>query len=81
LSAAILPGVTRQRLLALARKAQISIVERRFTPCEAQAAAEAFLTAATAAAIPIVAIDGVVVGTGKPGPLTRKLAELYAQNS
>jgi D-alanine transaminase len=81
LSNAILPGVTRRSLLALAREAQISIVERRFMASEAQAAREAFLTAATAAAIPIVAIDGVTVGTGKPGPLTRKLAELYALNT
>jgi D-alanine transaminase len=81
LSHAILPGVTRRMLLALAMEAQIPIVERRFTPAEAQAAREAFLTAATAAAIPVVAIDGVAVGTGKPGPLTGKLAELYAHNS
>jgi len=80
LSHAILPGVTRRILLALAREAQIPFVERRFTPEEAIAAREAFLTAASAAAIPIVAIDGKPVGEGKPGPLTRKLAELYAAN-
>jgi D-alanine transaminase len=81
LSNAILPGVTRRILLALAREAQIPVVERRFTPAEAIASREAFLTAATAAGIPIVAIDGKPVGEGKPGPLTRRLAELYAGNS
>ena len=78
LSAAVLPGVTRQVLLQAAREAQIPVVERAFTPQEAGMAREAFLTAASAAAIPIVAIDGRPVGDGKPGPLTRRLAELYA---
>lgn len=78
LSEAILPGVTRKILLEAAREAQIPVLERPFTPAEAAAAHEAFLTAASAAAIPIVAIDGKPIGDGKPGPLTRRLAELYA---
>jgi D-alanine transaminase len=53
-------------------------VERRFTPDDAAAAREAFLTAASGAAIPIVSIDGHTIGDGKPGPLTRRIAELYA---
>jgi D-alanine transaminase len=78
LSEAILPGVTRKILLEAAREAQIPVLERRFTPAEATKAREAFLTAASAAAIPIVAIDSEAIGDGKPGPLTRRLAELYA---
>ncbi len=81
LSTAILPGVTRRVLLELAVAAQIPVIERRFRPQEAQAAREAFLTAASAAAIPIVAIDGKPVGNGKPGPVARRLAELYAAQS
>lgn len=81
LSNAVLPGVTRRVLLEAAATAQIPVIERRFTPQEALAAQEAFLTAASAAAIPIVAIDGKPVGDGKPGPLTRRLAELYAAQS
>ena len=78
LSSAILPGVTRRVLLELAEKAQIKVVERAFTPKEASAASEAFLTAASAAAVPVVAIDGVVIGSGKPGPVTLRLQALYA---
>lgn len=81
LSQAILPGVTRRILLEAAREAQIPVLERAFTPAEAAMAREAFLTAASAAAIPIVAIDGKAIGEGKPGPLTRRLAELYAAHS
>lgn len=78
LSTAILPGVTRKVLLAAAAEAGIPIAERPFTPADAHAAREAFLTAASAAAIPIVRVDGQPVGEGKPGPLTRRLGELYA---
>ena len=78
LTRAILPGVTRKVLLAAAAEAGIPIVERAFTPAEAMGAREAFLTAASAAAIPIVRVDGRPIGEGKPGPLSGKLAELYA---
>ncbi len=81
LSTAILPGVTRRVLIEAAVAAQIPVSERPFTPQEAQGAREAFLTAASAAAIPIVEIAGKPVGDGKPGPLTRRLAELYAAKS
>lgn len=77
LSHAILPGVTRRIVLELAAEAQIPVVERSFTPDDAAAAREAFLTAASGAAIPIVSINGHTIGDGKPGPLTRRIAELY----
>jgi D-alanine transaminase len=81
LTHAILPGVTRRVLLEAAAEAKIPIEERAFTPAEAIAAREAFLTAASAAAIPIVTVDGHPVGEGRPGPLTRRLADLYAARS
>lgn len=77
LSNAILPGVTRRVALQAAADAQIPIIERRFTPEEAAGAREALLSAATAGIFPIVAIDGKPVGDGKPGPVTRRLQELY----
>jgi len=77
LSNAILPGVTRRVALEAAAEAQIPIIERRFTPEEAAGGREAFLSAASAGITPIVAIDGKPVGDGKPGPVTRRLQELY----
>ena len=44
---------------------------------EALAAAEAFFTSAGSFVMPVVAIDGKPVGDGRPGPLTRRLRELY----
>lgn len=81
LSNAILPGVTRREILDAAAEAQIAIVERKFTPAEALAAKEAFMTAATLGATAIVSIDGHKIGDGKPGPVTRRLQELYAKRA
>lgn len=78
LSQAILPGVTRAVLLQAAAEAGFSIIEKAFTASDAFAAQEAFLTAASAAAIPIVEVDGHPIGDGTPGPLTARLADLYA---
>jgi D-alanine transaminase len=77
LSHAILPGITRQSTLALAREAGLKIEERLFTLEEAYDASEAFLTSASNFVLPVVSIDGRPVDTGKPGPLTRRLRELY----
>ncbi|WP_230533456.1 D-amino-acid transaminase [Microvirga roseola] len=77
LSHAILPGITRQSLLQLSKEEGIVLEERLFTVEEAYEAAEAFLTSASNFVVPIVSIDGRPVADGKPGPLTRKLRELY----
>jgi D-alanine transaminase len=77
LSHAILPGITRQSTLALAREAGLKIEERLFTLEEAYDASEAFLTSASNFVLPVISIDGRPVDTGKPGPLTRRLRELY----
>jgi D-alanine transaminase len=74
---AVLPGVTRRVLAEVAANAQISIVERRFTRDEALMAQEAFITAATIGALPVVTIDGKQIGEGRPGPVARRLQELY----
>jgi len=81
LSHAILPGVTRRVILEAAAEAQIPVVQRRFTLEEALTAREAFLSSASGGAIAVVAIDGRRIGEGKPGPLTRRIAELYAKRS
>jgi D-alanine transaminase len=78
LSAAVLPGVTRRVIASLAAECQIPVVERRFTRTEALAAREAFVTAATLGATGIVTLDGGQVGEGVPGPVTRRVQELYA---
>lgn len=77
LSNAILHGITRASVLDIADKAGIPYEQRPFSPQEAKAAAEAFITSATSFILPVTVIDGQPVGDGKPGPLTLKLRELY----
>lgn len=79
LSTAILPGITRQSLLRLSQEAGIELEERPFTVEEAYDAAEAFLTSASNFVLPIVSIDGRQVADGKPGPMTRRLRDIYLQ--
>jgi D-alanine transaminase len=77
LSNAILPGVTRRVILKAAAEAQIPVEERKFTLDEVYAAREAFITAATLGATAVVDLDGRRIGDGSPGPLTRRIQELY----
>ncbi len=73
----ILDGITRAKVLDLARGAGITIVERRIQPDELRGADEAFLTSATRCVLPITTIDGHPVGAGVPGPITRRLMSLF----
>lgn len=77
LSNAILPGVTRRIILEAAAEGQITVEERKFTLDEALAAKEAFITAATLGATPVVTIDGHTIGDGMPGPIAQRIQELY----
>lgn len=77
LSNSILPGVTRRTLLRLAAEFQIRIEERLFTLEEVRGADEAFITSASSVVMPVVEIDGHTIGAGKPGPVTKKLRQVY----
>lgn len=80
----ILPGVTRRAVLRLAATQGVSLDERPFTVAEALRAREAFMTAASAFVLPVVEIDGIAIGDGRPGPVARAFRDLYldeARNS
>jgi len=77
LSHDLLHGVTRAALLRLARDRQIKLNEEPFTVADVKAACEAFISAASNPAVPVVAIDGVPIGNGKPGPIALSLRAFY----
>lgn len=81
LSNDILHGITRAAVLRFAREAQFEIEERAFTPAEAQTADEAFITSASAFVMPVVEIDGVALGDGRPGRVSERLRTLYIELS
>lgn len=69
----ILRGITRTVIFEVAKKLGHQIDERPFTLKEALAATEAFNTSATQIVMPVVKIDGVAVGNGKPGEVAKAL--------
>ena len=74
---AILNGITRRTVRAIAEEAGYTVIERSFTLDEARAAEEAFLTSTTSHVMPVVRIDDMPVGDGSPGPLTVALQTRY----
>ncbi len=80
LSNLILPGVTRGALLELAEETDIEIEERPVTLAETYEADEAFITGASTF-WPVIEIDGKRIGGGQPGPVARRLRELYLKHA
>ena len=80
-NANILRGVTRLSLLEVAREAGLKVEERPFTPEEARAAKEAFITGAGTLVLPVVSVDGKPVGDGKAGPVAARLRRLYIERA
>jgi D-alanine transaminase len=81
LSNDILHGITRKAVLRMAEEAQLKVEERLFTIDEAKEADEAFTTSASAFVMPVVEIDGVALGDGTPGPIAKRLREIYLEES
>ena len=77
----ILHGITRAAVLRCAREAQMQVEERSFSVEEAKNADEAFVTSASSFVMPVVEIDGVRLGDGKPGPVSSRLREIYLEES
>jgi D-alanine transaminase len=77
----ILRGITRTGVLDLAAAKQLAVEERAFTVGEAQSAAEAFITSASALVTPVTSIDGQKIGSGKPGPISVQLRATFHANA
>lgn len=73
----ILRGITRTVILDILAAAGLKLEERAFTLTEARAAREAFFTSASNIVVPVVKLDGALVGDGKPGPVVRRLREEF----
>lgn len=73
----ILPGITRDSVLNIAHKLDIQVKEARFTRDEMYIAEEMFFTGTAAEITPVREVDDRRVGTGKPGPVTKKVQEKF----
>ena len=77
----ILTGITMTVVKQIAASLQMKFEERGFSVQEAFAADEAFLTSATQIVMPVVRIDGEKIGAGTPGPIAKRLREVFHQSA
>jgi len=73
----LLRGITRDTVMALARRQRLAVREEVLTRHDLFNADECFLTGTAAEIVPVVRIDGRVIGTGRPGPVTGVLRRAY----
>ncbi|HTE52033.1 MAG TPA: branched-chain amino acid transaminase [Kofleriaceae bacterium] len=76
-SAAILAGITRDSIITLSRELGYDVHEAQFTVDEMWTADEVFFTGTAAEITPIREIDGRRIGSGEPGPITRRLQDRF----
>ena len=81
LDAGLLPGITRDFVIGLARDIGVGVDQTDYSPADVEAADEAFITGTTREVTPVVAVDGRVVGTGTPGPITVRLLSEFRRRT
>src|ERR687895_352599 len=74
-----LEGITRETVMTIAKDLSYSVIERQIARTELYMADEIFLTGTAAEIVPVTSIDGRPVGSGKEGPLTTNIREMYAK--
>ena len=77
LEAGILSGITRAKVLELCATVSLPHSERSFGADALFAADEVFITSTTRDVMPVTKIDARAIGTGRPGPLTKRLMAAY----
>ncbi len=78
-SAGLLEGITRGKVIAVARANGLAVDELPLWPSDLRGADEAFLTSSVRGLVPMVRVDGQPIGDGRPGPITRRVMALYDQ--
>ena len=73
----ILPGITRDSVIQIAKAKKIALLEERFTRDELYTAQEAFFTGTAAELTPIREVDDRMIGNGKPGSMTKELQAAF----
>lgn len=81
LDAGLLPGITREFIFEIGRNVGSEVREQTLRDEDLFGADEAFLTSTTREAVPIVRVDDRRIGTGTPGPVTKKLLEEFRRRA
>ena len=73
-------GITRKKAIQIWAEAGLTVREKDYTLAEVYGADEAFVTGTLGGITPVARIDGRVIGSGKPGPMTARMNELYQKH-
>lgn len=73
----ILLGITRQIVIEIAKSNRLDVKYQPLKRDQLSAAQEAFITSSSRGIVPVVQIDGIIIGQGTPGPITKKLSAIY----
>jgi len=73
----ILEGITREAIIELAAREGIPLRDVPFTRHDLYVSEECFLTGTAAEVIPVIEVDQRLIGSGKPGPITKRLIKLF----
>ncbi len=73
----ILLGVTRQIVIEIAQNNRLEVRYQPLKRDQLSAAEEAFITSSSRGIVPVIQIDDVIIGQGRPGPITKKLSAIY----
>jgi len=81
LESGLLPGITREFLFEIGKDVAVDVGEQVLRDEDLYGADEAFLTSTTREAVPIVEVDDRTIGSGRPGPITRKLLDGFRRRA
>src|SRR5688572_21403936 len=81
LESGLLPGITREFLFDIGKEVGVDVREQVLKDEDLFSADEAFLTSTTREAVPIVKVDDRTIGSGRPGPVTRKLLDGFRRRA
>jgi branched-chain amino acid aminotransferase len=81
LAAGLLPGITREFLFDVGKEVGVEVREEVLRDEDLYGADEAFLTSTTREVVPIVTVDDRTIGSGRPGPVTKKLLEGFRKRA
>lgn len=77
----VLGGITRKKIIEIAKAEGITVIEKEVSLAELRAAKEAYLTSSIKGILPVCTIDGKTVGNGKPSDLAHKLQAIYLERA
>jgi branched-chain amino acid aminotransferase len=76
-ASSLLPGITRETVITLARQLDIPVIEQNISRASLYVADEMFMTGTAVEITPVVSVDRIAVGRGRVGPLTKKIQKAF----